>query len=412
MHYRDARDIIAAHSLIPRKASKYLLSCIRNNKKPDLSHLGNGISDKQIEKIFELYSNKVSERKKLKSQNDLQTPRNIVFYEIIKDKYPAFDWSIWKENTNPEQTHVRLQAPFVEGLRPTLASMLLELVNKHSDTELHARYRCVNDLPEEITQPLAQLLTKGNLIWPREHEFFQFVEWIRAGINGDQLTVITGLCPDYEAKRVGSYFYRYTFDALGSGIGVTSKRYLDALPTVFATFEKIGINVRYIAAIGDFEAFPEANLKRMKLTEEEFISRLLESQRKLQRASPHPIETPLFTDLCGGKSTWLQYYGPIYRRVMSGDYGNSGLTDQDMLTIAMSRRQLYNRWYGEMDTDEDYVNLLKAQAAEYATMGHIISRHLKNTLVLGADHARMSPFYQLDGALPVLYLRNNYLGVR
>ena len=65
-----------------------------------------------------------------------------------------------------------------------------------------------------------------------------------------------------------------------------------------------------------------------------------------------------------------------------------------------------------MDADEDYVTLLKAQAAEYATMGHIISRKFKNTLVLGADHARMCPFYQLDGALPVLYLRNNYLGVR
>ena len=61
---------------------------------------------------------------------------------------------------------------------------------------------------------------------------------------------------------------------------------------------------------------------------------------------------------------------------------------------------------------EGQTNLLKAQAAEYATMGHIISRKFKNTLVLGVDHARMCPFYQLDGALPVLYLRNNYLGVR
>lgn len=412
MHYRDARDIMSAHSLVPRKASKHLLACIRNNKKPDLDYLSSWMNTKQVEEIFQLYSNKISENQKLASQEDLPTPRNLIFYEIIKEKYPTFDWSIWQKNTNPGQTHVRLQAPFVEGIRPTLASMLLGLVNKHSDTELHARYRCVNDLSEKITLPLARLLTKGNLVWPKEHDLEQFIDWIRSGLDGRQLTVITGLCPDYEAKKVGSYFYRYTFDNLGTGIGVTSKRYLDALPTVFSTFEAIGINVRYIAAIGDFEAYPTANLERMKLSEQEFINRLLQSQKKLQKQSPHPIETPLFTELCGGKSIWMKYFNAIYKRILAGDYGKSGLTDQDLLTIALSRRQLYNRWYGEMDSDEDYVKLLKMQAAEYATMGHIINKHLKNTLILGADHARMAPFYRVDATTPLLYLRNNYLGVK
>ena len=104
-----------------------------------------------------------------------------------------------------------------------------------------------------------------------------------------------------------------------------------------------------------------------------------------------------------------EYFNAIYKRILAGDYGKSGLTDQDLLTIALSRRQLYNRWYGEMDLMKTML-LLKMQAAEYATMGHIINKHLKNTLILGADHARMAPFI---GLMPQhQYLRNNYLGVK
>ena len=99
MHYRDARDIMSAHSLVPRKASKHLLACIRNNKKPDLDYLSSWMNTKQVEEIFQLYSNKISENQKLASQEDLPTPRNLIFYEIIKEKYPTFDWSIWQKNT-------------------------------------------------------------------------------------------------------------------------------------------------------------------------------------------------------------------------------------------------------------------------------------------------------------------------
>ncbi|MDA0655121.1 MAG: hypothetical protein O2912_01750, partial [Proteobacteria bacterium] len=195
-------------------------------------------------------------------------------------------------------------------------------------------------------------------------------------------------------------------------VGVTSKRYIDALPTVYSVFKEIGLNIRYIGAIGDFEAFPQANRDRMKLTEEEFVQRLRESQLALRAVAPHRIETPLFTELCDGKETWMKYYESIYHRILEGDYGASGLDDEKLRTIALSRRQLYNRWYGEMESEEDYVRVMKAQSAEYATMGRIISTHFKDSLVLGADHARMAPFYNFDAPMPVLYLRNNYLGVR
>ena len=74
---------------------------------------------------------------------------------------------------NPGQTHVRLQAPFVEGIRPTLASMLLGLVNKHSDTELHARYRCVNDLQKLLACPTTH---QRESVWPKEHDLEQFID--------------------------------------------------------------------------------------------------------------------------------------------------------------------------------------------------------------------------------------------
>ena len=42
-------------------------------------------------------------------------------------------------------------------------------------------------------------------------------------------------------------------------------------------------------------------------------------------------------------------------------------------------------------------------------MGDFISKKYENSLIIGADHFRMSDFYKINSpSLPVLYLKNNY----
>ena len=42
-------------------------------------------------------------------------------------------------------------------------------------------------------------------------------------------------------------------------------------------------------------------------------------------------------------------------------------------------------------------------------MGDMVTNKYKNSLVIGADHFRMSDFYKVNSpTLPVFYLKNNY----
>jgi hypothetical protein len=412
MHWADAQRIIDTHLLVPRAVSKYVLNCIRSNQAPDPEKLAGVLSIEEIETLQRAYRDKLSTQPELDAGAGGDQPRNLVFYHIIKDKLPDFQWEVRPEKSKPEKVHVDFRAPFVEGVRPTLASMLLRLVNKDADTELHARYRCIHQVPSAVTRPLARLFLEGNIVWPDESGMERLLNWLKLGLTNEPLTIVTPLCPDYEAEKVTGQFFRYTFDKLGSGIGVSGTRYLRTLPLLHATFAEIGVPVHFVAGLGDFEAFSAQNCARLNITEAEFIACLHGSAKALQAASPIPIETTLFTSLCGGKETWSSIYAPIRRRIENSDYGHSGVDDAKASAIAASRRQLYKRWYGELGDEAKYVKVLKAQAAEYAAMGHVVQNFVRHGLVLGADHARMAPFYNLSGPMPVMYLRNNYLGVR
>ena len=62
----------------------------------------------------------------------------------------------------------------------------------------------------------------------------------------------------------------FTFESLGTDVGVTAKKRRTPLnfKNVFWSLE---IDVRYIAAIGDFEALSSENLERMNLNKTQFI---------------------------------------------------------------------------------------------------------------------------------------------
>ena len=84
------------------------------------------------------------------------------------------------------------------------------------------------------------------------------------------------------------------------------------------------------------------------------------------------------------------------------------IKELDLKKIANARKPLYRRWYGEL-TDEEVMEIVIRQGAEYATMGSIALSELKNPLILGVDHAKMAPFYSFKGQIPTLYLTSSYL---
>jgi hypothetical protein len=264
-------------------------------------------------------------------------------------------------------------------------------------------------LPEKFVTALSDLLKKQNFTSLSEDSMSAIVDWLAKGLAGETLTLLTPICPDYEAQRIGPNLYRYTFANLGSQVGVVGKRYLQALPDIAVMFSALGIRPRMIVAIGDFEGFSAVDRDRLGVSEQEFMARLRASQERLAENTCVDVETPFITDLCGGPKQWTEIYQEVYERMARGDRGQTRLSGSDIKSIAAARAPLYRRW---MNTAEfDPTQRLILQGAEYATMGLIAERYLENPLIIGADHWKMGPFFQFSNHIPMMYLKPNYADV-
>ena len=62
-------------------------------------------------------------------------------------------------------------------------------------------------------------------------------------------------------------------------------------------------------------------------------------------------------------------------------------------------------WEGEKKIEE----IIYQQGAEYAAMGQIVQRKMKNSMILGADYAKMKPFYKINSNIPVIYIKRRYV---
>ena len=406
--YLDAWEIMGRHSLVPRRTSKRILKAIVEDKDPPPEAIDGKVTLEVISHLRTKYKEKVAD---MGGRPGSDHPRNLPFYHIIRDMVPGFSWTIEKTGHERDYFEVRFTSPYVEKVRPSLTSLLLKLADGSTNSRLHATYSCIYRLSPKAAKLLEGLLALETLVRPEEEAMDRVVTWVERGLSGEPLTVVSPICPDYKAHNVGRNVYRYTFDGVGDGIGVVAKRLIMTLPKVQKIFSELGLKVRYMVALGDFEAFSAETRDRVGLDEPELRKRFRRSQEQFEAVYPGPVETSLFTDLVGGKEGWDPIYEPIHDGFRCGEFGRTGLSDSDLKDIALSRRGLYRSWY-RTDKDSDFLDILTAQGAEYATMGEIISDKLQNPLVLGADHSRMAPFYGYAERLPVLYLKQNYLGVK
>ena len=115
-----------------------------------------------------------------------------------------------------------------------------------------------------------------------------------------------------------------------------------------------------------------------------------------------------FCQIFGNKSTWIKHVKKY--KILFNENNSKFIKDkiENFDRILDSRISLYKKWYGDLNIKK-YEKILISQAAEYASMGYLIKKKFKDAIILGADHYRMSEFYQLGSDRIVFYLKKNYI---
>ena len=380
-----ARKTIKDNKLINKKKSKEIINFIKNKKKK-LSFKINKNELNKIEKIRKEYN---STKRRTKSI----VPRNLIFYEIIKKRYKDFSWSKINKHYDIKFDTKNLNQ------RVTLASLLLEKVTKNIEPKSIKNKK--NILIKKFLE--SDIFVKINL--ENKKLFFELINSLN---KYDELVIVSPVCPDYSAIKKAPGIYEFTFKKLNSGIGVITEKLLENLDKIHSFFKSIDVQFKHVVAIGDFEALSKDILRNLNINEEKFISKLRISQKKLLKATKFKIEVPLFTEIDGGLVNWKKIYKHNYSKLKKNNYGKSKINKKIISEIAQSRLKLYEKWFKNI-TKKRLNEIILKQGAEYTSMGDMVTSKYKNSLIIGADHFRMSDFYKVNSpTLPVLYLKNNY----
>ena len=379
-----AKKIISDNKLVDKKKSREIIAFIKDKKKKLSFNLKKDESNK-IEKIRKEYNI-------IKKKNKNYTPRNLPFYKIIKRKYKDFTWD--KINKHYD---IKFNSSYINQ-RVTLASLLLEKITKKIEPK---------NAKNKKEKLIKQFLNSGIFVKINEENKKMFIKLISSLGNSDELIIVSPVCPDYSAIKKAPGIYEFTFKELNTGVGIVTQKVLDNLSNLHIFFKSYGVKFRHIVAIGDFEALSKDNLKNLKLTEKKFLSRLKLSQKKLLNSTKYKIEVPLFTEIDGGFKNWKKIYKQNYSKIKKFNFGDSKMNKKLMLEIANSRIKLYEKWFGKI-TKKKLEEIIIKQGAEYATMGDMVSKKYSKSLIVGADHFKMSEFYKINTNLPVLYLKNKY----
>jgi hypothetical protein len=392
---KEIADVfIKEYKLIRGKDSQKILRCIIENKPISDEMLPNNVSIGEINYIKELYQEK---RAKI---NFNKFPRNLPFYQIIQDTFPSL---LISEKINMEHPRIR-------NLRISLLSLLLKRVAIKELSVACRKYQCIYQLPLYIIDELLAVMNKMEVIFPAEVEMIRIVEWIQRGLNGEKLTIFSPICPDYSTELTGNKNipFRHNFNGLGSGIGLVGKRIIDALPIFVDFLRRRNVDINIAIGFGDFEAFSDENLKRMNISEKEFLSRVYASKLLFEKAIKVPHQAFMIAELCGGRQNWMDKLKEVKKKFYQGDFGSTGITLKKLMQIVKKRKSFYSRWYGKKESNEAYLAYVINQGAEYSVVGEVISKMYSNILVVGADNDAMSLFYNVVGIMPTLYLKRYY----
>lgn len=384
------------HKLI----SKRVLSPISLSQQPPADLVQALCIESEVSKLSAVYA-------QFQHSDDGQTglPRYMPFYRFIQSKFPGFQWQV--RSTQGKKTLI-LDKPYINQSRPSLLNLLLCAINDNTATTpaLKVRYPAMRELPDELVVDLEQAFERLSFTQSAPHFVARFAQALAKGLAGETITLVSPVCPDYGYENKNGRL-RYTFEHLGEGIGLVAGRVVKTLPDLQAVLKKHGIDARIAVAAGDFEGFDASTLNRLKETREGFARKLRISQQKILDVLGPDAESIMIAEAAGGEDCWHALTAEAQQRLAHQDNGCIVEEDLDYASIFSARLPLYQAWH-QQRSNEELMQILYAQGAEYAAIGKVFAQQWTNPIVIGADHNRMQPFYWLYSTIPVLYLTRVY----
>ena len=372
-----------------KKTSQALLDAIILNKKINYAKYKLNKFKNRIIKIREEYNT-------LSSNSINGKPRYWHFWEIISARYSNFDKKLCeKKDTNISKASrcknniKRTMYTKYLGFNPTILTLLLY------QTEISKLVK------SEQYKYFIEFKKSANY-WPSSDEEKKL---INNCLSNDEINIISTLCPDYDNKKIGKDLYSYTFNKLNDKEGLGALRILENLKKIKDFFIRYNKNITYHIFYGDFESYSDENCKRLNISKEDFLKKL-QSSVNLMKSNNFFNKVNCFVNEFLTEREWLNKKEKNKSKIID-KMKKSTKFKNELLSIARSRKMLYNSWFPDLNKD-DYYKLVVDQGAEYSTMGDIILEKYPNPLIIGADHPRMKIFYYFNKNIPVIYLNKGY----
>jgi hypothetical protein len=369
---------------IKPEVSKEVLNLILNNKKIEYKKFGLLKYRDKIEKIV----------KEFKSQNikNKNLIRNHFFWKIVIDIYQDhLNIKIKKKNQISEKK--RYDVNFQEiskslGYNPSLLSLI---IFENKIKKILQTNNFFKELELEINLENIGIKQKLNIL---------------DCLIKKNLNIFTPLCPDYEHVKITENLYKYTFNKLGEGYGLIGKKYLKIYGKLNSLLKKYKIQYKSHIYYGDFEGFAVNNCKKLKETEETFIKKVEKSSLKINSKCSPSSGGLIVRDLTS-KKEWLKKC-ELNKKKIKDLYSKDKYFKRSVLEICNSRKKLYSSWFSDKKED-DYLEIVFTQGAEYTTISDLVKKKFKNPFFLCLDHSKMQIFYNINNSVPVVYSRPHYL---
>lgn len=347
------------------------------------------------------------------SSMDSRLCKNEAIIKIIKRKFPDINYKLGLNKNNKSVFQI-YNYPIYLGRCPSLTELLIcnknQLIQRATAEYLQQELVCED--AAKVAFKVSKEFRKLGLQIKKKDEYKDIYRVINKAISGNVLTFIFPVCPDYSYKETGDLDrpYEYTFQSVGSGIGLVARKAIETYKRIEKICNDLGISFEAYFVGGDFEMTEESQLQQMNITREGFLSKLDQSLRAIEKdiGSPNVYGVRMST-LCGGMGNFEELRKSYEENFLNGDWGYSNLSTTHIDRILIARKSLYEKWCSAGDRDFDYHAQLCAQASEYAAMGHVFLNNFSNMMVVGCDHYAMRPFYKsLSADIPVLYLSPYY----
>lgn len=264
---------------------------------------------------------------------------------------------------------------------------------------------------------LGKLLFELKMILPNAQISQLLNGVLQRGKAGRTVTLVGAFCPDYAYERTDdpNLPYRYTFDGLGTDVGLVALQFVRVIPPLSRLLTEMGVSHRIVLGIGDFEADSADVLRRVGCDYGEFVSRCSKSLDAF-RAQIGP-DLPVTLELCDAdrcKGRLRPYGNEATARMLRGDFGRMGELYPDpnrvVDRIVKDNGAFYKRWYSPDMTDDQIRAIVLNQGGEYAALARIYAEDFghDDVIVISGDRPMMHAFDAVYAVQPVLCVKRAY----